>query len=104
MTNTRSISTSTDFQISDWREYKKGTLAAFLTIETPSGMQIHDCTYHVRDEDNRRWIGLPSRSFKKENGETGWKDLIEFKTKECYYRFRDAALAAIDRHLKGGTK
>ena len=64
---------SPSMSISDWRPLDRNTLRASFTLTTPSGMVIHDCTYHTKDDS--RWIGLPSRSYEKD-GVRKWVPLV----------------------------
>jgi DNA-binding cell septation regulator SpoVG len=75
------------------RSPKGGHLTAFVTLETPSGLIIHDC--RVFEKQGRRWIGLPSRSYKREDGSTAYTDIIKFVSKDIYDRFQSEALEAI---------
>ena len=84
--------------VSSWRAHQKNTLRGFLTLTLPSGLVIHDCTFHERD--GSRWIGLAARQFKKEDGSIGYAPLIEFTSSESRQRFQAAALDAVLRHLE----
>ena len=44
----------------DWRPLERNTLRGFLTLELPSGLILHECTYH-RAASGAEWIGLPGR-------------------------------------------
>lgn len=82
------------FQIKLFKPYQKKTLMGFIDIEAPSGLIIHGCTLHQKN--GSRWIGLPSKQFKKNDGSTGWTPVIEFATREAGDKFRDQVLAAFD--------
>ena len=81
------------FAILSWRMCAKNTLRAFASIELPSGLILHDCTVHRKNDSE--WVGLPGRSYTKPDGSTGWSPVVEFTNKEAKSRFQRAALAAI---------
>jgi hypothetical protein len=86
--------------VTEFRELRKGSsLQGFATIELPSGLVLHDCAYHRR-EDGARWIGLPARQYTKADGETAWARIVDFADKGAAARFQREAMAAIDRYFK----
>jgi hypothetical protein len=86
-------------RVSDWRPMRKGvSLQGFFTATLPSGMTLHDLTYHRR-EDGARWIGMPARSYVAADGDTRWQRLVDFIDKSTFSRFQKQALAALDRLL-----
>jgi hypothetical protein len=88
-----------EFVVSEWRECKKGdSLQAFLTLTLPSGMTLHDCTYHKR-ADGARWVGLPAKQYTKHDGTAGWFRLVDFTDKDAHARFQKQAREAVDRYL-----
>jgi hypothetical protein len=87
-------------RVTNWRPCRKNTLQAFLTLNLPSGLVIHNCGLH--EKNTKRWISFPARQYKKEDGSAGYKGLIEFADRAVSERFQTAALAAVDRFLKGG--
>ena len=86
--------------VSNWKPYEKNTLRGFMTLTLPSGLVIHNCALHQKD--NSRWIGLPARQYTATNGTVSWSPMVEFASKEARYAFQDAALEAIDRFLAEG--
>jgi hypothetical protein len=86
------------FAISDWRPFVKNTLRGFFTITTPSGMVIHGCTLHCKND--ARWVGMPAQKFTKDDGSTSYTPVIEFVDRATADRFRDAVLAALDKFLE----
>ena len=87
-------------RVAGWRPLRKGqSLQGFFAVELPSGLNILDCTYHQRD-DGRRWVGMPAKSFKKDDGSLGWVQMIDFVDKRTRNRFTDQALVALDEYLK----
>jgi hypothetical protein len=73
-----------------------------LTLE-PSGIVLHDCTYH-RMPEGREWIGLPGKPQIDREGQhrkdpaTGkplYTPVVEIKNKAARERFQLAALAAV---------
>ncbi len=47
-------------------------------------------------KNSARWIGLPGRKYKKDDGTESYTPVIEFETRVRADRFRDAVLEAID--------
>ena len=85
--------------VRDWKPMQKGaSLQGFLTLTFRSGLVIHNCTYHRR-EDGARWVGLPSRQYTKQDGSTSWVPIVEFVDKEAYTKFQNLAKNAIDRYF-----
>jgi DNA-binding cell septation regulator SpoVG len=83
------------FQVTNWKPYTKNTLRGFFTVTLPSGLVIHNCTLHQKQDS--RWVGMPSQKFTKEDGTTSYTPVIEFTNREASDRFRDAVLEALDR-------
>jgi hypothetical protein len=82
--------------IAEWRPLIKNTLRGFLSVNLPSGMVIHNVTVHEKGE--ARWIGLPAREWTDSGGQKQYAKLIEFVDRQTANRFRDAVLAALDKH------
>ena len=90
---------SQEMKVISWRGMKKGErLIGFLSLELPSGMTLHSCTFNVR-KDGGKWVGLPSRPY-EQNGETKWQRLVDFIDKDKYAKFQEAAKAALDAYFK----
>jgi DNA-binding cell septation regulator SpoVG len=85
--------------VTNWKAYEKNTLRAFLSLTLPSEIVIHNCALHQKGD--ARWIELPSRQYKKEDGTLAYSPLIEFANDDSRRRFQAAALAAVDRFMKG---
>ena len=92
------------FAVIGWKALKKGlSLQGFLDIETSSGMRLYGCTLH-RLPDNRRWVGLPAKSFSKDDGSLGCTRIVDFDCPATYSRFQHLALAAVDRYFSQNPK
>jgi DNA-binding cell septation regulator SpoVG len=87
-----------DFRVSNWRAHEKNTLRAFLTLTLPSGLILHNCSFHAKDQE--QWIGLPTRQYKTGEGTVAYAPLIEFASKEARQRFQSVALLAVKRFLE----
>ncbi|HEY7306265.1 MAG TPA: hypothetical protein VH601_19225 [Bryobacteraceae bacterium] len=88
-----------EIAVSNWRECRKGdSLQGFITLTLPSGMVLHDATYHQRT-DGSRWIGLPGRPYRKADGTEAWTRIIDFVDKAAHKRFQEAVLGALDEHF-----
>lgn len=92
---------------SDWRPLERNTLRGFLTLELPSGLILHECTYH-RTVTGAEWIGLPGRpqldreGKQRKDPDTGkslYVSIVELRGKEQRDRFQAAALAAVHELL-----
>lgn len=91
--------TAAGITVVEWRPCQKGdSLQGFLTLQLPSGLTLHDCTYHQRP-DGARWLGLPARQYTKQDGTTAWVRLVDFADKAAHARFQDLALSAVDRYF-----
>jgi hypothetical protein len=88
------------FQISNWKPCPKRSLVGFFSIELPSGLVLHECSYHRKTADDR-WVGLAARKYEK-NGEVGYAPLVEFSSRESKRKFQEQAMAALDAFLGGG--
>jgi|SRR5215470_6287883 len=84
-----------DFKIIKFRSYTKGTLQGFFTVGLPSGMVIHDFSLHVNGRS--RWVGPPSKRYAKKDGTEAFEPLVQFSSRQAADRFRDLALAALDK-------
>jgi DNA-binding cell septation regulator SpoVG len=60
-------------------------------------MMLRDLSLH--ENDKGRWIKMPSRAWTDNNGDTQYTPIIQFTDSETRDSFRDAVLAALDRHL-----
>jgi hypothetical protein len=91
--------TEPQFEVIEYRDMRKGdSLRGFVSLRTPSGMVIHDLTYHERT-DGARWIGMPARQYTTTDGTTAWARIIDFSSKEAQARFQKLARAAVDRYF-----
>ena len=84
--------------VAGWKPLIKNTLRGFLSVNLPSGMVIHNVTVHEKGE--ARWVGLPAREWTNDQGVKQYSNLIEFRDRATANKFRDAVLAALDRHLE----
>jgi len=87
------------FEVSNWKSYEKNTVQAFLSLTFPSGMVIHGCTFHRKNES--RWIGVPGQKFTKADGSTSYTPIIEFASDDAHRRFQEQAIAAVRLYLGG---
>ena len=85
------------FEVENWKPYTKNTLQAFLSLSLPSGLTLHGCTYHQQNDS--RWIGLPSNKFTKADRSVGYTPIVEFSSDDAHRRFQEQAIAAVDRYL-----
>jgi hypothetical protein len=90
------------FRVLSFKAYQKNTLQGFLDLVTDSGLIIHGCSLHQKNDS--RWIGLPSKEYTKNDNTKGWQPIVEFATKEAGYAFRDKAIEALDRFQGHGER
>ena len=87
-------------EVTSFRPLVKNSLRGFLTLRlTNVGMEIRDAS--LNEKENRRWIGLPARSYQAD-GKTRWTAIIDFFDKPKGEVFQKAALAALDQFMKKG--
>lgn len=79
---------------SDFKPRSKNTLMGFVTLTLPSGLMIHGCTIHRKNES--RWVSLPAREYTKEDGTRSWVPVIEFATDDARKRFQAEAIKAVE--------
>lgn len=85
-------------KILKFRKFEKNTLRGFIEVELPSGMCIRDLTLHSKN--GQRWIGYPARKYEKDDGTTGWMNLIYFPDREVNEKFQQGVKQALDIHLQ----
>jgi hypothetical protein len=97
--NQSALPSQKKLMVLEWRPFKKGaSLQGFATLQLPSGLVLHDVTFHRR-EDGATWVGMPARSYIKRDGETSWMPMVGFIDKAAERRFRDLAIEAIEAFL-----
>jgi hypothetical protein len=98
------MSTTTEFEVIEFRPRRKGeSLQGFLILRLPSGLTLHDCTLHQR-AGGARWIGLPARSYTKQDGSTAWAHIVDFADKDAHAEFQRLAKAAVDCYFAGHAR
>jgi DNA-binding cell septation regulator SpoVG len=80
-------------RISNWKAFSQNTLRGFFSVTLPSGLIIHNCSLHEKNDS--RWIGLPAQSYRKKDGSVGYVRLIEFTSSELADNFRRQVLDAL---------
>ena len=89
-------------EITKFRKYEKNTLQGFMSIlMTGIGLEIRDCTVHQKD--GKKWIGLPSRPYEKEDGTTGYSYIVKFVDKDKYFQFQESVIKELDKYLSKET-
>lgn len=90
----------TEFQISNYKSFVKGSLRAFFSITLPSRLVIHNCS--LFEKNGVRWVGLPSQKFTSAAGTISYKPICEILDRTAVDEFRERTLAALDK--MGGAK
>ena len=86
-------------EIVSWREMKKGgTLRGSFSVALPSGLRLIDLTYHKR-KDGARWVGMPAKSFQKNDGSTDGVPMVGCAGKAEKERFTRQVLQALENYL-----
>ena len=85
--------------ILDWRAIEKQdtVLKGRFDVQLPSGMILVEMSLFT--DGSKRWISMPSRSFKKEDGTTGYVPLVRFRDSMTKERFQNQILDALDQYL-----
>jgi hypothetical protein len=84
------------YEIKYFKPFNKSTLRGFFTLLLDD-FEIESFTYH--DSDGKRWVGMPSKQGKAENGETAWFPLIRINDKRRYADFQRWAISEIKKIL-----
>jgi len=80
-----------NIEITNFDQYRKNTLQGFVSVLlTEPGVEISGIAVH--EKDDKRWLQLPAKPYKKSDGKTGWSYLICFREKKNYQRFQNATL------------
>lgn len=92
--------------------HRSGQMLAFLLVETPCGMIIHNCRLMVGR--NGAWVAMPSkpqldcdgRPLLDANGRQTYSQIVEFCNRATADKFRDLVLNAVRKQhpevLDGG--
>jgi hypothetical protein len=62
-------------------------------------MILHNLMLHQKGD--ARWIRFPAREWTDAGGQKQYARFAEFSSRAAADRFRDAVLAALDKHLSG---
>ncbi len=83
-------------KIVKFKKYRKNTLMGFFDVQLENiGLEIRDCTVHQQGKS--RWVGLPAKSYKDENGDQKWSRIIDFYDEGRGKQFQKACIEALDR-------
>lgn len=85
----------------DFKALERNTLRGFFTLHLDSGLVIHDCSYHERDD--KQWVGLPSkpqldregRHRVDDKGKKLYLPVLDFKDKATREKFQLGAVRAV---------
>jgi hypothetical protein len=79
-------------RVDNFRPDRKGSKLATFDLVMPSGMILRGCA--LMDSGGKKWVGLPSRPFKKSDGSDAWFQIVDFASRAAKDRFTAIALAA----------
>jgi DNA-binding cell septation regulator SpoVG len=85
--------------------HRSGSLLAFLSVETASGMIIHDC--RLMAGRNGPWVAMPSKPQLDRdgnprldaNGRQAYSPIVEFANRATADKFRDLVIEALRREF-----
>ncbi len=84
-------------EIVKFKAYEKNTLRGFLDLRlTTIGLEIRQASLHEKGKS--RWISLPSKPYKKDDGSQSWSYILKFYDETKGKQFQKACLEAIDRY------
>ncbi len=85
-------------EITKFKKYQKNTLQGFADIRlTGVGLEIKEVCVHLKN--GKRWLSLPAKPYKKDDGSTGWARMLDFFDKARWDQFQAAALKALEPHI-----
>lgn len=86
-----------------FREINAGNFVGFADLYLNEfGLELYGCTLYKKDE--KRWINLPTRSYKSKDGQDRYSQVVRFREQSAYRDFCTLAKQAIDAFIsKGGS-
>jgi len=73
----------------------KGTFVGYADFYFPDiKIEIFSCTLHKKDE--KRWVNLPVRAYKDQDGQEKYSPIIRFRDQDQFHDFCVRAKVAID--------
>jgi len=85
------------FRITNARRLDKNSLIGAFDLHMPSGLILRGVM--LLESHGKRWIGLPSREWLKEDGGKGYAPIIEFASRDVAERFQALVLPLAERAL-----
>jgi hypothetical protein len=83
--------------ISNARKLNKGALIGFFDVQLPSGIKLNSCT--LLSKDGKKWIGLPSKEWAKQDGTKSYVPIVEIPDRDARDKFNAAVLPLAERAL-----
>jgi hypothetical protein len=81
-------------EVVKFKPYAKGPLMGFADIfVTKMGLEVNGVS--VFNKDGKKWVGMPSREYKNEAGETKYAPIIRFRDKNQNDKFCGLVLEAV---------
>ncbi len=77
---------------------RKEYAAGIPSLSIQGGLVIHNFTLH--EKNGARWLGMPARSYPREDGTVGWQPIAGFLDETTRAQFQAAALSALDRYFE----
>lgn len=85
--------------VTDRKAHEKNTLRGFLSLKISDGLIIRNVCLH--EKNGKRWVSMPARPYKRDDGDDGWQPLVEFEDDLARTQFQAAALASVDLYFAG---
>jgi|SRR5215510_8142355 len=87
-------------EVQNIQAVNKGSLLAKCDVHiVPWHMTL--CDIKIFEKGTNRWIGMPSKEYTNDLGETKYKELVLFDSEGVKNRFRSQIMGAIDKYLEG---
>lgn len=91
-----------DIECKNFRPIKGGNFLGFADLILKDlGIELFGCTLY--EKDSRRWVNLPTRSYKNKEGVEKYSQIVRFTRQETYREFCEKAKEAIDRYDKNDS-
>jgi hypothetical protein len=82
-----------------YKEIKKGTFIGYADLTLSEiGIEVFGCTLHQKDE--KRWVNLPSRTYKDLTGTDKHAPIIRFSDPSKFREFCICAKESVDNYIK----
>jgi hypothetical protein len=82
------------FEIAKYRECRKNTLRAFLSVRMGGvGIEIRDISLH--EKNGKQWLAMPSRPYEDSQGNRKYAFILDWFDQERKTQFESTVLALV---------